>query len=119
MFKKILMFIIFFLILFFIFFFFIPIPISPPNFPHQQLCNDVYSQDPLCKAESVNPCQYQGSQIYRVNYNCVDTPAKYFDSNLELIADYCWGMPLPDETNPPEICIELDKQCNREINLCN
>ena len=82
------------------------------------LCNDTYSEYSDCRAVSINLCQYNGTPIYRVNYGCTDIPAKYFDSNLNVIADYCWGMPLPNQPNPPELCFELDKECQHDINLC-
>lgn len=79
------------------------------------LCNDTYSG---CNAISVNPCNYNNSIIYRVNYGCTDVPSKYFDSNLNLIADYCWGMPLPNQPEPPKICYDLDKGCQHDKNIC-
>ena len=82
------------------------------------LCNDTYGEYSDCRAVSVNPCSYNGTPLYRVNYGCTDIPAKYFDSNLKVIADYCWGMPLPDQPESPEICSELDKECQHDINLC-
>ena len=82
------------------------------------LCNDTYDEYSDCRAVSVNPCQYNGTSIYRVNYGCTDISAKYFDSNFEVIADYCWGMPLPNQPEPPELCFKLDRECQHDINLC-
>ena len=82
------------------------------------LCTDTYDE---CKAVSVISCNYNGSTIYRVDYDCADTPVKYFDSNLVLINDSCWGMPVANQTEPPQICYDLDKGCKYDTydsNIC-
>ena len=82
------------------------------------LCSDTNGE---CKAVSVVLCDYKGATIYRVDYNCTDIPAKYFDSNLNLINDSCWGMPKINQTDPPQICYDLDKGCKYDTfdsNIC-
>lgn len=83
--------------------------------PALSLCNDMNSG---CKANSVVPCNYKNSTIYRVDYDCTDIPAKYFDSNLNLLADYCWGMPAANQTKLPQLCYDLDEKCQYDNNMC-
>ncbi|MCX6723332.1 MAG: hypothetical protein NT094_04705 [Candidatus Staskawiczbacteria bacterium] len=86
--------------------------------PALSLCNRLYNNDEGCPAVSVVPCNYQNATTYRVDYGCTDVPAGYFDSNLNLINDSCWGMPAEGQTKTPQICEDLDEKCQYDNNIC-
>jgi len=78
------------------------------------LCDDIYSE---CKANRVVSCSYKKSTIYRVDYGCLDLPARYFDLDLKVIS-YCGGMPFPGEPEPSQTCFDLASACVKSENIC-